>query len=606
MQLLDLPPEILEIIASKLDSQGSLSAFIQTNRYLYQSFHLYLYSNQILLDRAHKVLQYNAQKQWDSPLVYRKVGEYLLAAAVWLRENPDRRFVDPVYTRPLKKFDPNATQNWPPLAWAAAKGNEQAIRLLLRLKKKGLGMIVPIDVNARDPAYRTPLSYAAEQGHVKIVRLLLQAGADPNAQDVHFARTALHWATSPRLTGRAPTGPFQIQFAASRCPPSFCSVETYFKEDVPGFGAWNDQQEKESDFAYDIENLQFSASLRSLPSPWADKETYEQIVNILVAHGANLETQDSERRTPLCWASACGFTEFVEVLLSKGAQITHPEFPGLRDPVSWAAEHGHTGTIKLLIQAGANATTSPLGHENCSLTLAAMNGHDETLELLVNHFYFRELFGTMNIYNWPLVWAARNGHTSTVKFLLDLCARYYPGRPLQLTSLFWASYHGHTEVLRMLLGVGLSPDIISKWDKLTPLQVAVMNRHVSTVKLLLEYGGSNVNAVDAHGWSAFNWVTKDREMAHVYPWGQSALLEIPRVRRVYAEDVENYRKLRRLVFEHGADQSCQTIKQLLLDHGADPTFKKPKAKATNPPHSILKIHRPREFFPSRVIPVCIQ
>jgi ankyrin repeat protein len=41
---------------------------------------------------------------------------------------------------------------------------------------------------------RTPLSWAAEKGHEDIVRLLLEKSADPNSTD-RGGRTALSWAT---------------------------------------------------------------------------------------------------------------------------------------------------------------------------------------------------------------------------------------------------------------------------------------------------------------------------------------------------------------------------------------------------------------------------
>ena len=45
-------------------------------------------------------------------------------------------------------------------------------------------------VNATDDTQQTPLMVAAEKGHGSTVNLLLQAGADPRAQDV-YKQTAL-------------------------------------------------------------------------------------------------------------------------------------------------------------------------------------------------------------------------------------------------------------------------------------------------------------------------------------------------------------------------------------------------------------------------------
>lgn len=58
-----------------------------------------------------------------------------------------------------------------PLIWAAARGNEHAVTLLL-----GAGA----DPNALDIQFTNAVSYAAERDHTVCVRLLLEAGAEPD------------------------------------------------------------------------------------------------------------------------------------------------------------------------------------------------------------------------------------------------------------------------------------------------------------------------------------------------------------------------------------------------------------------------------------------
>ena len=61
------------------------------------------------------------------------------------------------------------------LSWAAEKGHEAVVQLLLESK---------VDVNAKDMYGRTPLLCAAKKGHKAIVQLLLKSKADADANDL--------------------------------------------------------------------------------------------------------------------------------------------------------------------------------------------------------------------------------------------------------------------------------------------------------------------------------------------------------------------------------------------------------------------------------------
>lgn len=85
----------------------------------------------------------------------------------------------------------------------AIRGNEEIVRSLLEIED--------ISVDIKCPKKGAPLSFAMEQGHTEVVRLLLNAGADPNTQD-DLKRTLLHWAGSsdPTKESRSITGDSSI------------------------------------------------------------------------------------------------------------------------------------------------------------------------------------------------------------------------------------------------------------------------------------------------------------------------------------------------------------------------------------------------------------
>ena len=84
--------------------------------------------------------------------------------------------------------DPDSKDNYgrTPLSWAAEKGHEAVVKLLL--EKDG------VDPDSKDNDGQTPLSWAAENGHEAVVKLLLdKEGVDPDSKD-NYGRTPLSWA----------------------------------------------------------------------------------------------------------------------------------------------------------------------------------------------------------------------------------------------------------------------------------------------------------------------------------------------------------------------------------------------------------------------------
>jgi ankyrin repeat protein len=68
---------------------------------------------------------------------------------------------------------------------AARKSDAAAVKSLLA---KGA------DVNAKSPYGATPLFFACDRGNAEVVKILLDAGADPNIRDTFYKATPVTWA----------------------------------------------------------------------------------------------------------------------------------------------------------------------------------------------------------------------------------------------------------------------------------------------------------------------------------------------------------------------------------------------------------------------------
>ena len=81
-------------------------------------------------------------------------------------------------------------------------------------KVKRLVVGCGVDPNIRDKDGWTPLHYAAWKRRLKVVKLLLEHGADPNIQENKYGKTPLHYAVSRCLENKF--GRTLLHFTVSR------------------------------------------------------------------------------------------------------------------------------------------------------------------------------------------------------------------------------------------------------------------------------------------------------------------------------------------------------------------------------------------------------
>lgn len=185
-------------------------------------------------------------------------------------------------------------------------------------------------------------------------------------------------------------------------------------------------------------------SLGRTPLHWAAVNGDIEIVQLLLAHGANPEHTDTNDHTPLELALEYGNCPAVDALMVDADF----EIPGKW--LEMATIGGHISVVKLLLARGVNA--NPL----CDITTygsplhaAAYRGHEELVSLLLhakaNVNYVSEEFGT------ALQFAAFAGNVAVVKLLLDSNADPNSSTTRHGTALQSAAQRGSVEIVQELI-----------------------------------------------------------------------------------------------------------------------------------------------------------
>ncbi|KAL2833213.1 ankyrin repeat-containing domain protein [Aspergillus pseudoustus] len=258
-----------------------------------------------------------------------------------------------------------------PIGLALHRGNPAIVQSLLKYS---------VDPEIKSTQGDTALIQACKQGHHAVAEVLLNAGADPNAETQHannsypHARTALCIACykgnanlvrillthGANVHGAPQPGQTPLGIAATRGHAEILCLLLAHGAGVNSITG--------------PPHLHYTALLN------ASRACHSRIVELLLAHGASISHADYYGHTALSHAATCGDVGTIQALVAAGAEVDAPDYKG-RTPLSWAVTESHPEAAQTLIQAGADVTRS----DKAGLTpisLAMRNRDDNIIRVL--------------------------------------------------------------------------------------------------------------------------------------------------------------------------------------------------------------------------------
>ncbi|CAG5037574.1 unnamed protein product [Parnassius apollo] len=391
---------------------------------------------------------------------------------------------------------------------------------------------------------------ASKDGHVEVVRELLQRGAAIDAA-TKKGNTALHIAS---LAGQEAVVKLLVQNGAQV-------------------------------------NIQSQNGFT--PLYMAAQENHDGVVKFLLANGANQSLATEDGFTPLAVAMQQGHEKVVAVLLEadtrgrvrlpalhiaakkddvKAANLLlenehNPDVTSKSGftPLHIAAHYGNEAVARLLLAKGADVNCAAK-HNICPLHVAAKWGKENMVSLLCDNGANVEARTRDGL--TPLHCAARSGHERVVETLLDRGAPITSKSKNGQAPLHMAAQGDHAEAARVLLSRRAPVDDVTV-DYLTALHVAAHCGHAKVAKLLLDRN-ADANARALNGFTPLHIACKKNRIKVV-----ELLLK-------YGASIQATTESGLTPLHVAAFMGCMNIVIYLLQHEANPDV--PTVRGETPLH----------------------
>ncbi|TGZ53653.1 uncharacterized protein [Temnothorax longispinosus] len=426
-----------------------------------------------------------------------------------------------------------------PLHFAVINGDIEIVEMIL---DKGA------NIDAENEFGRTPLHDAIRNKKMEVTELLLKYGADVNARD-NDGTSLLHVAVE--------MGCLQIVEHLLKCGAYVnCVCTSAWKQ---GYTPLHFAVEKGSKEVITLllsrganVDVKGEDSITSLHI--AAKKGYIRIAEDLLNHGACIHSLTlKEGYTPLHFASEQGNEEAVKLFLNRGADI-NASTKGNLTPLYIATKTGRKTVVKLLLQHGAKVDNQDKDGKTI-LQLAVEKGYLTIVEDVLK--YCPDINNQSNRSSLKI---AVPGYGGKYKKIVEDLLEYYgfiadPEDAIDPKLLHAAVEKGYLKIVGDLLKYGANVNTLHNStfkEGFTPLHSAAKNKQEEVAKLLISYE-ADINAQDKTGKTPIFYAIENAD------------LKITKLLLTNRANVKDSSELLNIAVK----KECIEIVEALLQHVAD-------------------------------------
>ncbi|KAN0137936.1 Ankyrin repeat-containing domain protein [Lactarius tabidus] len=427
----------------------------------------------------------------------------------------------------------------------------------------------PEHINATGGEHDYPLAAALYGGHIQIAELLFQHGANVN---IHGSeeQTPLHTVIEWPMNLVASAVPFLLNHGADvNARRKDLSTPLHLATTLGNFDQVVDVNSRKVSSEAPLRLVQKSTSTRS-------GGNRANLVQLLLEHGANVDSRDEKDATTLHYASLMRDLNVAQMLLDHGANVNAEDNWG-RTPLHRVLEGNHDSendrfsVAQLLVEHGADINAGHKVDAETPLHLASYLLEVKLVRMFLDHG------ANVNVKdNWgrtPLhrVLEARDycddDRFGVAQLLIERGADVNAHDDVPKTPLHLASYFPDLSLVRMLLDRGAIIDAKDGWGR-TPLHrvleaqdYSVADRFV-VARLLMERG-ADVNAQDEDHETPLH-------LASCFLEAKLVRMLLDHGAKVNAEDKQGRTPLHRVPGPRShSDEDCFIVARQLVDRGAD-------------------------------------